>query len=172
MKTNLRTFAALVLAGALVAGMAAVVTAGSEGKMAGHDMNTMMAEMQKCTVCKNMMAGMAEWGPAMKAEVVHLDSGMAMIHNITDPAKLASFQTASAATAKAGAGCMSMTDEQVKTQLCAHCQEMVGLAKAGAQISHGMTKTGDMLVITAKDPETIKRINAFEGKCAAMMAAM
>jgi hypothetical protein len=172
MRNALRVMAPFAMAVALVAGVSALVLAGSDAKAPGQDMAAMIAEMQKCAVCKHMVAGLPEFGPSMKSEIVHLPDGMAMIHTITDPTKVAVYHAAAAEVAKAGEAAMTMTPEQIKTQLCSNCQEMVGMAMAGASISHGMTKDGDILIITAKDPALIARINAYQTKCEQMLSSM
>lgn len=134
-------------------------------------MQAMKAEMMKCAVCKNIAAHMDEIGP-MKAEVVRLNDGVAMVHNVTDPSKLTVYRTASAATHKAGEACMDMTDEQAKTQLCSFCQDIRSSMKAGAKMSVGDTKMGDMMVLTSADPAVQTKLSALAEKCEMMSASM
>jgi hypothetical protein len=188
MKKSFRTVLALALAVAVVTGLSALVLAGDPAAkpaakpatsssavkpaMSGApDMAMMKAEMMKCAVCKNMAAKMDQFG-TLKAEVVHLGNGMAMIHMVADPSKVEAYHVASAATAEAGKACMAFTDDQAKTELCQFCQEMRTAAKAGASISSGLTKTGDILVITSSDPMVQKQISALETKCQMMTASM
>lgn len=116
-------------------------------------MDGMMAEMMKCAVCKNMASQMEAIGP-MGMEVTALNDGMAMRHWVKsdDAKKIAAFHTGSAACAKAGEACMTMTDEQAKTDLCQWCQEVRSAMKAGAKMSYGTTKKGDLMVITSPEP--------------------
>jgi len=134
-------------------------------------MQAMKAEMMKCAVCKNIAAHMDEIGP-MKAEVVRLNDGVAMIHNVTDPSKLTVYRTASAATHKAGEASMTMTDEQAKTELCSFCQDIRSSMKAGAKMSVGETKMGDMMVMTSADPAVQTKLSALAEKCEMMSASM
>ncbi|MCI0532098.1 MAG: hypothetical protein L0Y74_09150 [candidate division Zixibacteria bacterium] len=87
-------------------------------------------------------------------EVATLNDGMAMRHWVKseDAKKIAAFHTGSAACAKAGEACLTMTDEQAKTDLCQWCQEVRGAMKAGAKMSYGTTKKGDLMVITSPEP--------------------
>jgi hypothetical protein len=73
---------------------------------------------------------------------------------------------------KAGEACMTMTDEQAKTGLCEFCQEFRGVMKAGAKMSHGETKTGDVMVLTSSDPALKARLDGMATKCELMMASM
>lgn len=156
---------------ALIMGFAAVAFAGATKNAAKPDMAAMMAEMNKCVVCKNMAAKMEAIGP-MSMEVVNLNNGMAMMHNVKDATKLPIFHAASDACAKAGEACATMTDAQVKTDLCSFCQEIHGIMKQGASMSIGKTKTGDMMVFTSNDPAVQKQINGMAAKCATMANMM
>lgn len=137
-------------------------------KTAAKGTDAMMAEMAKCSVCKNMVSALPEIGP-MQIDVVRLNNGAAIMHTV-QPAKADVYHKAHAATAKAGEACMTMTDEQAKTQLCSHCQEMRGIMKAGATMSTGTTKNGDLMVLTSNDPAVQARIAGLASKCE-MMAA-
>ena len=116
-------------------------------------MEAMKAEMMKCAVCKNMAMQMDAMGPC-GMEVTALNDGMAMRHWVKsdDAKKIAAFHTGAAACSKAGEACMTMTDEQAKTDLCQWCQEVRSAMKAGAKMSYGTTKKGDLMVITSPEP--------------------
>jgi len=154
--------------------VAATAFAGDDAKKADKAamMEMMKAEMMKCAVCKNMMTGMDQYGPAMSTEVVTLDNGMAMVHNISDPAKVEVFHAAGNATAKAGMACLTMTDEQARAQLCEFCQATRELGKHGASISYGQTKMGDMMIISSNDPKVVGQIGELRSKCAMMASQM
>jgi len=140
---------------------------------AGADhMKMMMEEMMKCAVCKNMAPAMAEIGPAMTMDVARLNDGVAMMHSVTDPSKAAIFHAASAATEKAGMACMTMTDEEAKAQLCGFCQGIHSVMKAGAKMSIGQTKMGDIMVITSSDPAVKTQIDAIAAQCEMMSGSM
>jgi hypothetical protein len=134
-------------------------------------MQAMKAEMMKCAVCKNFAAHMDEIGP-MKAEVVKLNDGVAMIHSVSDPSKLPVYRAACEATHKAGEACLTMTDEQASTQLCSMCQDIRSAMKAGAKMSVGDTKTGDMMILTSADPAVQTKLSALATKCEMMAASM
>jgi hypothetical protein len=101
-----------------------------------------------------------------------LNDGVAIVHSISNPAKVAEFHAVSAEMAKAGAGCTAMTDEEAKAQLCSFCQDTRAIAKAGGRISHGNTESGDMMVITSSDAAIQKQITDLGNKCAMMMKTM
>lgn len=145
---------------------AATATKASTDKMAA-----MKAEMMKCSVCKNMAAHMDEIGP-INSDVAKLNDGVAMMHSVKDPAKLTVYRAASKATSEAGQACMTMTDEQAKTQLCSFCQDMRSAMKAGAKMSQGETKTGDIMVLTSADPAVQTQLNALAEKCKLMAESM
>jgi hypothetical protein len=67
---------------------------------------------------------------------------------------------------------MTMTDEQARTQLCEFCQSVRGAAKAGARLSSGETRTGDMMVLTSSDPGVQAQLMTLQQKCAMMAASM
>ncbi|HWN82165.1 MAG TPA: hypothetical protein VNM87_08735 [Candidatus Udaeobacter sp.] len=150
----------------------ATTTGSKEMSAASADkMQAMQAEMMKCAVCKNIAAHMDEIGP-MKAEVVKLNDGLAMVHSVTDASKLPAYRAASAATHKAGEACLTMTEEQASTQLCSFCQDIRSAMKAGAKMSVGETKMGDMMVMTSADPAVQTKLSALADKCALMAASM
>jgi len=134
-------------------------------------MQAMKAEMMKCAVCKNFAAHMDEIGP-MKAEVVKLNDGVAMIHSVSDPSKLPVYRAACEATHKAGEASMNLTDEQASTQLCSMCQDIRSAMKAGAKMSVGNTKMGDMMILTSSDPAVQTKLSALATKCEMMAASM
>jgi len=118
---KLITIAACVLAVAVGIAWAGDMTS-PQGKMTSDQMQAMKASMLKCSVCKHMAAHLDELGPVMTMEVAKLNDGVAVMHNITDPAKIAVFRAAGKETSAAGMACMAMTDEQAKAELCEFCQ--------------------------------------------------
>lgn len=160
-----------ILAGACTVLLAmAIAHAGDTMKTgaASEHMQKMKAEMANCTVCKAMVPHLDSLGPVMTMEVANLNDGVAIMHGVSDPAKTAEFHTMSAEMHKNGQACMTMTDEQAKTGLCSMCQEMRATMKAGAKMSAGNTKTGDIMVLTSSDPALKTRIDAIGEKCAMM----
>lgn len=161
-----------ILAGACTMLLAmAVAHAGDTMKKsaAAPDHTEMMkAQMANCVVCKTMVPHMDSLGPVMTMEVANLNDGVAIMHGVSDPAKAAEFHTMCAEMHKAGEACATMTDEQAKTQLCSFCQEMHGTIKAGAKMSAGSTKMGDIMVLTSSDPAVKQRIDVLGEKCAMM----
>lgn len=137
----------------------------------GMDMKTMKAEMLKCSVCKNMATHIEELGPVMRMDVAKLNDGTAIIHSVTDEKKVATFQADCDATNKAGEACVTMTDEQAKTQLCGFCQEIRSIMKAGGHMSNGKTKMGSVMVLTSADAAVQTKISALATQCE-MMASM
>jgi hypothetical protein len=130
------------------------------------------AAMMNCSVCKHMAIHMDELGPVMKMEVAKLNDGIAMMHSVTDPAKVETFHAVGKQMGAAGESCMAMTDEQAKTALCEFCQDIRSVMKAGAKMSQGDTKMGDIMVITSADAAVQAKISALGDKCAMMAESM
>ena len=165
----------MALAAVLVAALAMAVLAGDmpKGTAGGSPMEAMKAGMMKCTVCKHIAMRMDEIGP-MGMESVKLNDGVAINHWVQgeDPKRIAAFHAACNAANQAGQACMTMTDEQAKTDLCEFCQSIRSAAKAGARFSSGETRTGDMMVLTSSDPAVQGQLASLHEKCAMMAASM
>jgi hypothetical protein len=153
------------------AGTTAPAAAKNAYGASSEKMAAMKAEMMKCAVCKNMAMKMDEIGP-MTSDVAKLNDGVALMHGVKDMSKLPIYRAASKATADAGNACMTMTDEQAKTQLCSYCQEMRSAMKAGAKMSQGETKNGDIMVLTSSDPAVQAQLSALADKCKMMAESM
>jgi|GEM_PF-2186128 len=151
----------------------ALVWAGDakKGMTGNSQMEMMKAEMMKCAVCSKMAPQMDAIGP-MKMEAVKLDNGLAIIHTVVNSKNVATFHSTCDEMSKAGEACMTMTDEQAKTDLCQFCQEMRSAMKAGAQMSKGHTKKGGMMVLTSSDPAVQAQLSTLHEKCAMMAASM
>jgi hypothetical protein len=164
----------------LVASMLILVgTAAWAGPGHSHDkadmakkMEAFKAEMLKCAVCKNMAASWDQLAPVMSMDAVKLNDGLAIVHSVSDPSKLDLFHKSCDAAQKAGNECMTMTDEQAKTQLCEFCQGIRSAMKAGAKMSTGRTNNGDMMIMTSADPAVQAQLATMHEKCAMMEAGM
>jgi len=135
-------------------------------------MTAMKDAMMKCSVCKQMAAHIDELGPVMTMEVVKLDNGIAMVRSVSDPSKVVTYHAVCKEMSAAGQACITMTDEQAKTQLCEFCQNVRSVAKSGAQMSKGDTRTGSMMIITSTDPGLQLKIAELGAKCAMMAESM
>ena len=163
----------IVLVASLLVVAMGIAVAGDMTKAAtgSAPMEAMKAEMAKCTVCKIMVPHMDELAP-MKMEVVKLTYGVALMHMVDSPAKATKLHAVCKEMSAASESCQAMTDEQATTQLCANCQEMRAVIKAGAAMGIGDTRMGDILVFTSNDPAIQAKINAMGEKCALMAAGM
>jgi hypothetical protein len=140
---------------------------------AGHpDMAAMKTEMMSCSICKAMAPSMETIGPAMTTEIVRMDNGMAIVHHISDPKVVPTFQKACAEMAVAGKAAMTMPEAEWKAALCDHCEQMMTLVQSGATISIGDTKDGSILVLNSADPAVQTKIAAYSAECAKQMDAM
>lgn len=131
-----------------------------------------MADMMSCKICKTMAPNMATFAPVMTSEVVKMENGMAIIHHISDPKVVPTFQATCAEMSAAGKACTTMTETEWKAALCDHCEQIMALVQGGASIGTGNTKDGSMLVLTSADPTTQTKIAGFEMQCEQSMAAM
>jgi hypothetical protein len=144
-----------------------VATSAWAGDYAMKHMETMQAEMSKCDVCKHMVPYLDKIG-SIDTQVVELNNGMATIHTAA-PDKADVFHKASEECAAAGMKAMELTDEQAKTHLCPMCQGVRSAVKAGATMSQGTTKNGDVMVLTSQDPKVQKQLAELGKKCAMTM---
>lgn len=158
----------LVCLAALLAIAAAPAWAGDQGK---GDMEAMMAEMANCNVCKNMLPHMPELAPVMGGEVVKLSNGMAVIHTVSDPDKVALLQKVGKKMGQACAASKSLSDGDAESQLCTLCSEVRMALKSGAELGGGPMKHGDMFVLTSSDPKVQAKIAKVEEKFAMAMAS-
>jgi len=139
----------------------------TNSQMSAKQMEMMKSEMMKCDVCKHMAAHLDQIGP-IQTDVAQLNDGMAIVHNV--PASKATvFHQAGEECAQAGMAAMNYTDEQAQKQLCAMCQGIRSAVKAGATLSQGDTKNGDVMVLTSNDPKVQAQLTALADKCAMMM---
>jgi hypothetical protein len=163
-----------LLALAAVLAMAAVAWAGDMNKSSSpqstaQQMASMKEAMSKCAVCKPLVPHLDAIGP-ISMDVVKLDNGVAISHSVA-PASVAEFHKAWMEVGQAGAASMNLTDEQAKVQLCEMCQGIRSAVKAGAMMSNGETKRGEMMVLASANPTVQGQIAALGDKCA-MMAGM
>jgi hypothetical protein len=150
-----------------VACLLLVATSAWAGDQGMKQMEMMKAEMSKCDVCKHMVPYLDQIGP-VQSEVVQMNDGMAIIHTAS-PDKADLFHKAGDECSAAGMKAMELTDEQAKTHLCSMCQGIRSAVKAGATMSQGMTKNGDIMVLTSQDSKVQMQLSQLGEKCAMMM---
>src|SRR5262245_8533510 len=154
----------IFVAASILALLAALpVWAGHTGDKA--EMEAMKAEFGKCLMCKNFVPVFDQLMPVMQGEVVQLDNGMAMIHTVSDPAKVKLLHDVDAKLDQSAQACMALSDADAQKQLCSMCQDIRSVSKAGAVVAHGTTKTGDILVISSADPKVKAQVSALKTKC-------
>lgn len=138
----------------------------SMAKPSAQQMAAMKEAMSKCSICKPLVAHLDAIGP-ISTEVVKLDNGIVIEHSAA-PAGAAEFHKACDEMHQAGAQAMKFTDEQAKSQLCEMCQGIRGSIIAGAMMSAGKTKTGEMMVLTSTNPAVQGQLSMLGDKCAMM----
>jgi hypothetical protein len=136
-------------------------------QMSAKQMEMMKTEMMKCDVCKHMAAHLDQIGP-IQTDVAQLNDGMAIVHSVP-ASKSAVYHEASQECSEAGMAAMNYTDEQAQKQLCAMCQGIRSAVKAGATMSQGETKNGDVMVLTSNDTKVQAQLTSLADKCAMMM---
>lgn len=164
----------LVVGCLLALGAGASLAGDMHGKMdhGNADMAMHMKEMMNCDVCKNMAPHMESLGPVMTMDFAALNDGIAMMHGVSDPAKLDEFRKMSTQMSAAGEACMMLSDEEASTHLCQMCQHMRSAMQAGAKMSMGPTKMGDVMVLTSDDPAVQKQLTELGSMCEMMMGSM
>lgn len=165
----------ILITGCLLALAAGASFAGDkQGAMhhANDEMAMHMEMMGKCDICKNMLPHMESLGPVMTMDYAKLNDGIAMMHGVSDPAKLAEYRKMSAAMDQAGEACMMLSDAEASTQLCTMCQHIRSAMQAGAKMSMGETKMGDVMVITSDDPKVQEQLGELGSMCSMMMESM
>ncbi|MBZ0268222.1 hypothetical protein K8I85_08700 [bacterium] len=163
----------ILITGCLLALAAGASFAGDmHGKAHDADMAMHMKEMMNCDVCKNMAPHMESLGPVMTMDFATLNDGIAMIHGISDPAKLDEYREMSAQMDQAGEACMMLSDEEAETHLCGMCQGMRSAVQAGARMSQGDTSMGCVTTLTSEDPAVQKQLQELGTMCKMMMESM
>lgn len=166
----------ILMMGCLMAVAVGVAAAGDMHKdMAagkpGADMMMMQKEMMKCDVCKHMAPHLTSLGASMVNDYAELNDGIAMMHGVSDPAKLDEYRAASAEMGEAGEACLMLSDKDAGTHLCKMCQGIRSAVNSGAKMSMGPTKMGDIMVLTSDDPAVQKQLQALGTMCE-MMTSM
>ena len=154
--------------GAVVLACTAVWAGSSDKAASTKQLEKMKAEFAKCTVCKHMVPYLDQLGPSLKTDAAKLNDGVAIMHWVTDPTKVVVYRKASAEMSAAGGECMKLTDEQAAAQLCGFCQDIRSAAKAGANMSTGETRNGDIMVLTSSDAAVQAKLTALQQKCILM----
>jgi len=167
----------MLVTGCLVALAAGAAFAGDMHKetqagQAGADVKAMQAEMMKCDVCKHMAPHLPSLAPSMTMDYAVLNDGVAMMHGVTDPAKLDEYRAISAEMGQAGEACLMLSDKDAETHLCKMCQGIRHAMNAGAHMSMGDTRMGDVMVLTSDDPAVQKELQGLATMCEMMMASM
>jgi hypothetical protein len=160
-----------LITGCLLA-LAAGASFAGDKHAAMHDTEMHMKQMMNCDVCKNMVPHMELLGPALTMDFAKLNDGIAMMHGVSDPAKLAEYRKMSAAMSQAGDACMMLSDAEAETHLCEMCQGMRSAMQAGAKMSMGPTKMGDVMILTSDDPAVQKQLFELGSMCEMAMGEM
>ncbi len=121
----------------------------------------MKSEFSKCHICKAMVPYMeTEWWWGTNHEVFDLKNGMVVMHWISDNSNVGNFHKMCGEMEAAQAEVLKMSDQELNTKLCQHCQKMAAIGKEGANFEGFETKNGNMWIVTADKPETVQKIHS------------
>ena len=160
----------------LVSMLALAVWAGETGqpqmtkeKMAEMKMQ-MKAEFSKCHVCKAMVPYMeTEWWWCTNHEVYDLKNGMVVMHWISDNGNVGNFHKMCGEMKTAQGEVLKMSQPELQTKLCQHCQNMAAIGKEGASFEGFETKNGNMWIVTSDKPETANKIHTMAAETRQML---
>ncbi|OGC79748.1 MAG: hypothetical protein A2145_03035 [candidate division Zixibacteria bacterium RBG_16_40_9] len=141
----------------------------SKEKMAEMKMQ-MKGEFSKCQVCKAMVPYMeTEWWWGTNHEVYDLKNGMVVMHWIADNNNVGNFHKMCGEMKTAQGEVMKMSQANLQTKLCQHCQNMAAIGKEGANFEGFETKNGNMWIVTSDKPETVNKIHTMAGETRQML---
>ena len=120
-----------------------------------------MKEMfSKCHICKAMVPYMeTEWWWGTNHEVYDLKNGMVVMHWISDNGNVGNFHKMCGEMKTAQGEVLKMSQPELQTKLCQHCQNMAAIGKEGASFEGFETKNGNMWIVTSNKPETVNKIH-------------
>src|SRR5262245_36090360 len=141
-----------------------------QAKQSNSQQDNMLAEMQKCAVCK-YMAAKPELLKDMIWETHKIDNGMLCLTSVPKEMKKQFVEVSDK---------MMQAIEQVKAEqkqgksveLCSFCVAMGDLMKLPTKQQHIETATGAIHLVTSDDPTVVKKIHAVADKAIAEQKKM
>jgi hypothetical protein len=130
----------------------------------------MLAEMQKCAVCK-YMAQKPELMKDMIWETHKIDNGMLCLTTVPKEMKK-EFQAVSEKMMQAIEQVKADQQQGKPVEMCHFCAAMGELLKANAKQQHIETATGAIHLVTSNDPAVVKKIHAVADKAIAEQTKM
>jgi hypothetical protein len=130
----------------------------------------MLAEMEKCAVCK-FMAEDPDLMKDMTWETHKIDNGMLCLTTVPKENKK-EFDAVSAKMMQAIAKLEADPAHAKEAKLCSFCRSMGELHKLHAKMQHIDTQTGAIHMVTSDDPALVKKIHAMADKAIAEQKKM
>jgi hypothetical protein len=130
----------------------------------------MLAEMEKCAVCK-YMAEDPELMKDMIWETHKIDTGMLCLTTVPK-GKKKEFDAVSAKMMQAIGKLAAGQAQGKEVELCSFCASMGELHKSGAKMQHIDTQTGAIHMCTSDDAAIVKKIHAMADKAIAEQKKM
>jgi hypothetical protein len=148
----------------------ALVASGAMSAVAASSEDAMMAEMEKCAVCKNLAAN-PELLENMTWETHKLDNGMMCVTTVSEEFK-ADFDSLNAKV-KTSVEKVKADQQQGKAvPLCDLCADMGQITEAGAKEKEIKIPNGSIHMMTSDDPAVVEKIHANADKAIAMQKQM
>jgi hypothetical protein len=130
----------------------------------------MLAEMEKCAVCK-YMAENPKLMKDMTWETHKIDNGMLCLTTVPKEMKK-EFDAVSAKMMQAIGKLEADPTKAKEAELCSFCASMGELHKLNAKMQNIDTQTGAIHMATSDDPAIVKKIHAFADKAIAEQKKM
>jgi hypothetical protein len=158
----MKTIVSLTVVGLAVASSSLVFAEAAQDKM--------LAEMEKCVVCK-YMAEKPELVKNMTWETHKIDNGMLCLTTVPKEMKK-DFDVVSARMMQAIEKVRADETQGKEVELCHFCVTMGELMKLNAKQQHIETQTGAIHLCTSDDPAVVKKIHAMADKAIAEQKKM
>jgi hypothetical protein len=150
----MKTIVSLVVVGLVVGSSSSVLGD------AAHD--NMIAEMEKCVVCK-YMAEKPELMKEMTWETHKIENGMLCLTTVPKDFKH-EFDAVGAKMMQAIEKVKADAQAGKEVELCSFCASMGELMKLNAKEQHIKTATGAIHMVTSDDPAIVAKIHGFADK--------
>jgi hypothetical protein len=163
----MKTIVSLAVVGLAVAWS---IAAFGQVQQSTDQQKNLLAEMEKCAVCKSMAEN-----PALMREMTwethKIDNGMLCLTTVPKEMKK-EFDAVSAKMMQAIAKVKADETQGKEVELCHFCVTMGELMKLNAKQQHIETQTGAIHLCTSDDPAVVKKIHAMADKVIAEQKKM
>jgi len=144
----------------------ALAVAWSSAVFGESEIEKMVTEMQKCSVCKHL-ADKPELMKNMIWETHKIDNGMLCLTTVPKDMKK-DFDAVSEKMHQSIEQVKADAKEGKEVELCSYCASIGELMKLGAKQQHIETRLGAIFMVTSDDPATVKKIHEVADKAIAV----